>query len=540
MKASLRPQPSAPPLRPTPDGPVAASAPGGAPPGRGQPAAARWLLGVALLALGWYAIGFVRHALAVVQLPYQIDYGEGPLLAQARLLAHGFDLRALYHDDARPPYTVANYPPLFPAVVGLLQRVLGHAGLGVGRAVSATATLATAVLCGLTARAALAEQRVRGAAVAALGAGLFLCQRYVWLWGVLHRVDALALALTLAGLYAVARRPERADRAWPWFVLAALTRQSAVGGLAAALWLVWPTDHAVALRLLRRWGLALACAVAALEVATRGQFLVQIVLYNLNRWQAHTALAALAGWLLGSGGLPLLALALWGWGLWAGHPGARLVRGFALAAWGISLTVGKVGSAVNYFLPAIAACALLAAPLALLSVRRLAAGGALALYALGIPPLAAAPGRAGVAVRALFAYHDPVVPGYGRLGAPGGAPAAERAQAALQRVFRRTPGPILAEDMGALVLSGHRIYFQPFELTQVARNGRFDLAPLVARAAAGGFPLVQLNFPLGDPAGWDTARWPPALLRALAARYRPAGVIGRFHLYRPRRATGHP
>jgi hypothetical protein len=141
----------------------------------------------------------------------------------------------------------------------------------------------------------------------------------------------------------------------------------------------------------------------------------------------------------------------------------------------------------------------------------------------------------GAVARALTAYHDLGTPGFDRLGwnTPPGGGRRDPAQEALYALLLRTPGPILSENMGDLVLAGHAIYFQPFELTQAHADGHWSAAALVAQAEAGAFPLVVLQFPLDEPSAWDVSRWPPDLLRALAARYMPDGTIGRFYLYRP-------
>ena len=54
---------------------------------------------------------FLQHDWIAVRFPYPLDYGEGPLLDQIVRLAH---FENIYRVDLTvPPYTVANYPPLF-------------------------------------------------------------------------------------------------------------------------------------------------------------------------------------------------------------------------------------------------------------------------------------------------------------------------------------------------------------------------------------------------------------------------------------------
>ena len=82
---------------------------------------------------------FFQHDWIAVRFPYPLDYGEGPLLDQIVRLAH---FENIYRVDLTvPPYTVANYPPLF-----LLAQVPWLWAFGpafwYGRAISALGILA--------------------------------------------------------------------------------------------------------------------------------------------------------------------------------------------------------------------------------------------------------------------------------------------------------------------------------------------------------------------------------------------------------------
>ncbi len=493
-----------------------------------------WPLALACLAAAWYLVALGIHGLELARFPYQSDYGEGALLNEVHRLLSG---QGIYHNDVAPPFIVGNYPPVYPALVAVLQALGLGQGFFAGRLLSGTAILTASVLAGLVVRrvAAGTEPRPGPAALwatALVAAGLMAAQIAIWRWGPLMRVDSLALAFTMAGLYRVASRPERAASAWPWFLLAVLTRQSEIDGLVASLWLLWPHARAQALRLLGLWALGLALAVGGLELGTHGQFLVHIVVYNANHWSLGSAFSAWMTWVFTAGGLPLLLLALGGLPVARRAPLGRLLTGFAGAAWLISVTVGKVGAAVNYFFPSIAAAAMLASLVAL--VPRRTASLLLAAYLVGIPPLNDAQGLAGQVARSLTAYHDLGTPGFRQLGWSAAKGGRDPAQQSLVALLARTPGPILCENMGALVLAGHQVYFQPFELTQAARDGNWNPAPLVRQAEQGAFPLVVLDFPLQTPAEWSTDRWPPALLEALDHRYQAAGVLGSYHLYVPR------
>jgi len=76
--------------------------------------------GLLLLALVGGAGVFAADGARVIAFPYPMDYGEGPLLAQTRALGHRENI---YRADlTSPPYTISNYPPLYPLVLSPVAR----------------------------------------------------------------------------------------------------------------------------------------------------------------------------------------------------------------------------------------------------------------------------------------------------------------------------------------------------------------------------------------------------------------------------------
>src|SRR5678809_1535833 len=109
-----------------------------------------------------------------------MGYGEGPLLEQTIRLGR---LERIYRAElVSPPYTVSNYPPLYPLVLSPFGRVWGPA-FWYGRVLSALGVVAASVLVGL----------------------VLLSFPPVSYWASLYRVDALALALSLGGIWVAVR-----------------------------------------------------------------------------------------------------------------------------------------------------------------------------------------------------------------------------------------------------------------------------------------------------------------------------------------------
>src|SRR3712207_132485 len=81
------------------------------------------LLALATLALpAAYAVWFGVRA---VGYRYSLDYGEGPLLNQALRFARGQGIYAI--PGKEPPWTISNYPPLYPLLESAAAWVFGPA-----------------------------------------------------------------------------------------------------------------------------------------------------------------------------------------------------------------------------------------------------------------------------------------------------------------------------------------------------------------------------------------------------------------------------
>src|SRR5512137_1658919 len=102
--------------------------------------------GVLLLVLVAAAGLFVADGARVIRFPYPMDYGEGPLLEQTLRLGR---LESLYRADlTAPPYTVSNYPPVYPLMLSPLGRLWGPA-FWYGRLLSWLSVVVAAAFVGL-------------------------------------------------------------------------------------------------------------------------------------------------------------------------------------------------------------------------------------------------------------------------------------------------------------------------------------------------------------------------------------------------------
>jgi ABC-type glycerol-3-phosphate transport system permease component len=464
---------------------------------------------VLLLAQSWALMLFLRHGWDALTFPFPLNYGEGPLLDQAVRLAN---FEGIYSSElTRAPYTISNYPPFYLLVQAPFVWLFGPE-LWYGRLISLTSVGVTALFVALTIFTLTRDR------IAAMAAGLtFPAIPYVLRWSSLGRVDLLGLALSWAGLFAVVRWPGRRRAmaaAALLFVAAVLTRQTYVlaAPLTAFVWLLVQGHRRRALELAGLGcGLGLA-SFLALNVSTDGGFFVNTVTANINefRWErvSFNALGAgLACPLLLLGGLAFAWRAprdkVW----W-------LVMPYLALSVPSALLVGKVGSDVNYLLELSAALCL--------------ATGALVAWQRGRPRLRALLISL-LALQVLALAQSSLVPS----GLQDYVVDQEREVRQLSRIVADAEGPVLTDEhMGLLPLNGKRIQFQPFEMTQLSRDGFWKQDHAVESIRDEEYAVVMMWEP---PFARDIKRdrWTEEMLGAIEAHYEPTDRLADMVVYRP-------
>jgi ABC-type glycerol-3-phosphate transport system permease component len=473
---------------------------------------------VFLLAGAWAATLFARHGLAALAFPYPLNYGEGPLLDQAVRLA---GMKNIYPADlSTPPYVVSNYPPLFVLLQAPLVWIFGPEFL-YGRVISLASTMAVAGLIFATLHA-ITRDRTASAA----GGLTFLAVPFVLHWSSLDRVDMLGLALSWGGLYTVVRRPDRRGviLAALLFVAAIYTRQTyaLAAPLAAFTWLLAGGHWRRALGLATLSGSLSLLLLGLLSALTEGGFYFHTVTANVNefRWeQVAYHLTTMQGLMpllfVGAVAFVILGLrsrpALW----WLA--GAYLA-GSAVAA----LLIGKIGSDVNYLLELSAALALTAGAMISRYASRPGVRGAL-LLALAV--------QVAIMIQASQYVYS---------GLQSDVIAHRAGLIRLQEVVDDSNGVVLADEYaGLLPLDGRSIYLQPFEMTQLHRDGGWDQRPLLTSIRHREFPAILIWKP-PYAAGIQRERWTREMLRAIGENYEPVHKYAGTLVYRPRPGDGVP
>ena len=464
------------------------------------------ILGFFMLAA---VIIFALYAVMAVTYPYSLDYGEAPLIDQAVRLSAGENI---YRPDiSTPPYTIANYPPLYViSVIPFLNWF--DSPFHMARVISVIATLISGLFIGLI---VFTFSKNRFAALVA--AILFFASPYVVQWSALARIDSLALAFATGALFVLVRWPKER---WIWLigglllVAAIYTRQSyaLAAPLAGFVWL-WTQD--------KRRAFWLALLVGGLGIAlfflintlTNGGFYYNIVIANVNAFSWERLNDNLAQ-LWRDNYIILVLSALFLFVGWRSQKSWPILALFLVGAFLSGLTIGKIGSNINYFLELAAALALV--------------GGALVVWSQAYPwrniaVLLLIALQIGLSLRSSMQRNVDWLLSQRYLDFI--------ALQMLEQEIKDMDGPVLADEyMGLLTMNDRPLYLQPFELSQLANAGMWDQQPLLDEIKNQNFDGILIHF---DNSPVFKERWTIELLAAIDEYYRPAKTLAGTAMYIP-------
>jgi hypothetical protein len=265
------------------------------------------------------------------------------------------------------------------------------------------------------------------------------------------------------------------------------------------------------------------------DLATAGGFYLHTIVANVNRYDlAH--LARMSGRLLQIWPFGILVAGLAAWQTLGRRRGpARAdtgspteipiflrygVTAYSVGALVSALTVGKVGSNVNYFLDLMVALALWAG-ISLAWQRR-------SWLAVGLTGLLLAQ-LIWASIGDVISFNSSVIAQWQRLG---------EAQALYAEIAAATTtGPVLADDaMDMVVLAGQPLYLQPFEYAQLYRARLWDPSALVAEIERRQFPLI---ITVNPETALNRERWPAPVMAAIKDRYTVERKFRDHTVYRP-------
>lgn len=503
------------------------------------PLRSRLLLCLALALLAAAAVAGIRQAVAVLPFPDQLDYGEGIVWQQARLIGTPH----LYSDINTYPFIVFNYPPLYHALANLIS-ALGISWLAAARLISVLSSFAAAALLGGFVFAATrpagpgwrSPANAPALFAAILAAAMVLATPPIPEWARLARVDLLALALELLGmllgLHAL-RRPGLLLPAVLVFALAGFAKQTTITGAAATLAVTWLHHPRATLRALLLGLAATILAFAAITLLTHGGFPQHIIGYNVNRFSLAQAMRTL----LGLGPLqryPLYVAAaavsaaailfvLGRHGPRRMPPGPLIALLYTLLGTLSLLTLGKSGAASNYFLSWICGVIMLIA-IGLATLGRLAGLGPRGrLYFTAALMLLGAQAAASQAARSAWLTSATLPPGYQELLA----------------MVRAAPAPVFSDDMVLLMQAGRDVPWEPAIISELTAMHVFDEARVLALIDSHRLAfavITECARAATRPSGicWPADRYSPAVIAAFERNYPVATHLAGRLVLQPR------
>jgi len=469
----------------------------------------RMLATLALLVYVGYLALYAAHAVNLFRWPYDYDQGEGFELYDAVLYRQGV---WPYRDNAVYPYYASNYPPLFHLLVVPLLPLVGVVPAA-GRLVSFTATLVTACVLGFIVR-----REVRGWFTPVLAGLSYLASNYVYQIGPLCRMHATMVMFEALAIFFLARFERRRNLVWGLLMLlcAGYTKQMAVFTVAATLGYVFLRDVKTALSAGSVLALVAGAIFWSLNVATDGQWWVNVIQANVNEIDYLMTLSLFRQWFRLH---PILVVVSLVYGIyelyWDRLSIYTLWFFFSL---GMGALSGKWGAGPGYFLTAVAAsCVAVGLALGRLRsalVRRIqhawvkpVLSGAVAVFYLAqagftlhlptegpvVKPLAQVLGVAHrpmqLACRA-YAYYDSI--GYTQVGHDPTA-ADYAAGEAIMAYVRAAEGPVLGEEAMFSLLAEKPVVTNPTQLRNLYENGLLDVEDLMLRIYREEFDLIILR-----------------------------------------------
>jgi len=476
--------------------------------------------GFAVKAATWFAFAGLAVACAVavvhwtlaLQFPYSLNYGEAPMIDQARRLSQGENIYQKNQDQ--PPFVVSNYPPVYPLLLAPAVKVLGPK-FWTGRLLSGAGLIAAAIFIGLMVR-----RQTQDPAAGVFSGMLFAGIPFVAYWSSLVRVDLLSMAFSLAAVFLLTSWPLPRWRFYLGAVLlvaAMFTRQTMIlaAPLAVCTWM-WFQDRRMAIRLAAVTAGTAIAVFGILNAATQGGFYDHVVTANTHRYALTVLVWSLLrlwevlGTVLVVAGLGALLLP-------RDRDGYVLVAAYLAGAALVTFTVGKIGSSENHFMELCAALSLAAGCLA--AWTRKAPGHSVVkvvvMAALGLQFL-------GMTAFTVNHYMTDL-----------NARRAEAAQLAeLARLVRDTPGITLADErMDMIILAGKPLMFQSFDMSQLSRVGKWEQKGFLQAIEQKKFAMILIHY----FSHWDghKERWTPEMLDAIYANYAACESYGGTRVYRP-------
>jgi hypothetical protein len=459
-----------------------------------------------IAALGIVAVMLIHHVPRIVAFwgamlrwPYPMQGSESLIVWEAQRLADGESIYVANGPD-RCGFVSGPYTPLYFAAVAMTLKLTPTVYTG-GRLITFGAWLVLLlVLGGLVFATTSGRARIVGAVVAVASLALFTPGI---IWAVRVKPTIPALALAVLGLLIVQRTWRSPGWRYLWalvpFVAAYFTKQTTLAAPLAAVLFLWANSGwRSAARFVGVGAAAGAVPFGVLTALTGGEFFRHIVADRRLAWQPQLVLnfgglALRDYWpLFVAAAIAVVALAWW--------RVPTVAPFYFLCAAVLVVTIGVEGADHDHLIEVAFATALtVGVGLAVVFARSVGA----TFVAWPLVALLAAQALTGWTPDRWYA---------GEYAQPD--PQVRRQLDLIVTNIRNTPGDVLAEEIGLIVLADKPVpYDDPQAMAALARVGRWDQRQLIDDLNRRRFSLVIL------PANPRDELWTPEVLAAIAANY---------------------
>ncbi len=141
-----------------------------------------------------YFLIFAYNAFVSITYKFQIDYAEGTVLYQSKLLSNGENI---YKDISEYPFILSPYTPFYQIICAPFIKLFGTS-FSYGRIISLLSALAIGYIM-----YKWIYEKTKKLYISLATALFFLASPYVYNWARLFRVDMLTIFLGIAGLFIV-------------------------------------------------------------------------------------------------------------------------------------------------------------------------------------------------------------------------------------------------------------------------------------------------------------------------------------------------
>lgn len=467
-----------------------------------------FLYSLIFLEMAYLIITYFSLAYKCITYPYQVDYEEGFLLFFTQTFSEG---KSIYQDVSQFPFIPTLYPPVYTLICAALSKIFGLKFM-IGRSLSFISALLICLFIYLI--VARSARRY----IAIISSVLFLASPYVIAWSLLYRIDTTALLFSLIGMYIVLKYENSRFIFFsiPFFLLSVFTKQTFIAAPVAAFIYLFTKDTRIALKLSVLFGLSGLLIFGLIDFLTDGQFYIHlfvdnaIVDFSLKRTFTMYKEFFLNHMFLFSFAFSYALYAL------STNKSSLFVFYFVIASI-TPVTVGKLGSGVNYFMELIATSCI--------------------LFGFIVEELSSKLSRENVfqilLATILAIQFIPNLRYFGRYSHIQNIKYGER----ISNYVRQSNGKgILTEDAGFAVLNGKIPVTEPFANKQLSKHGLWDQSVLLKYLRDKSISLAILKTNLnniGNDNIRDTRRFTKEVIRELKNNYKLVDKFGYFYIYKP-------